>query len=147
MDWFMWLIIILVIFGIIGSNAEKKKKQEAEQEVLRRRREAEDYIMNSGDPEAIKTLMLARANPANYSQVMAGGMTRGNDTLKTALGVMTGVVAGNLIADAISTSAISSALEHMQKEADAADHGSVSDATSGADSSWSSGGDDSSIDI
>lgn len=92
---------------------------------MRRRQEAEDYIMNSGDAEAIKTLMLARANPANYSQVMAGGMNRGNDTLKTALGVMTGVVAGNLIADAITASAISSALEDMQKEVAAFDHNSL----------------------
>jgi len=147
MEWIMWLIIILVIFGMIGSGAEKKKQQEAEQDAIRRRREAEDYIMNSGDPEAIKTLMLARANPANYSQVMAGGMNRGNDTLKTALGVMTGVVAGSLIADAISASAISSALENMQKEVDSTEHASVTDTSSGADSSWSSGGDDSSIDI
>ena len=105
MDWIIWLIIIFVVIGVFGGNAEKKKKLEAEQEALRRRTDAENYILNSGDPEAIKMLMLARANPANYSQVLAGGMNKGNDTLKTALGVMTGVVAGNMISNAITASA------------------------------------------
>ncbi|MDR0576379.1 MAG: hypothetical protein LBI87_02300 [Candidatus Accumulibacter sp.] len=67
--------------------------------------------MNSGDQEAIKMLMLARANPANYSQYLAGGMNKGNDTLKTALGVMARVAAGNLVANAITASAVSGALE------------------------------------
>lgn len=97
----------------MGNSEEKKKKEEAEREVQRRRKEAEDYIMSSGDPHAIKMLMLARANPANYGQVLTGGMNKGNDTLKTALGVMTGVAAGNLVANAITASAISSALENM----------------------------------
>ncbi|MBI5917948.1 MAG: hypothetical protein HY849_01055 [Nitrosomonadales bacterium] len=140
MSWLMWLLAALVILGMFGSSAEKKKKVEAEQEVLRRRKEAEDYIMNSGDPEAIKTLMLARANPANYSQVMSGGMNRGNDTLKTALGVMAGVAAGNLIANAITTSAISSALDDMQSELNTAEHQSL------GDSAWG-GDDDTSTDI
>ncbi|WP_035383895.1 hypothetical protein [Ferriphaselus sp. R-1] len=139
MSWLMWLFAALVILGMIGSSAEKKKKLEAEQEVQRRRKEAEDYILNSGDSEAIKTLMLARANPANYSQVMAGGINRGNDTLKTALGVMAGVAAGNLVANAITASSISSALDDMQSELNTADH------PSSGDSPW--GGDDTSIDI
>lgn len=139
MSWLMWLLAALVIMGMFGSGAEKKKKLEAEQEIQRRRKEAEDYILNSGDPEAIKTLMLARANPANYSQVMAGGMNRGNDTLKTALGVMAGVAAGNLVANAVTASAISSSLDDMQAELNAANY-----ETSG-DSSW--GGYDTSIDI
>ena len=113
MTWWMWLLLILFILGAMGNSEEKKKKEEAEREVQRRRKEAEDYIMSSGDPHAIKMLMLARANPANYGQVLTGGMNKGNDTLKTALGVMTGVAAGNLVANAITASAISSALENM----------------------------------
>ncbi|MDD2719940.1 MAG: hypothetical protein PHH47_01360 [Gallionella sp.] len=146
MGWVAWTLIILFVLAVIGNSAEKKKQQEIQQEALRRRQEAEDYIMNSGDTEAIKTLMLARANPANYSQVMAGGMNRGNDTLKTALGVMTGVVAGNLIADAITASAISSALEDMQKEVAAFEHGSSGSDASSVDSFWG-GGDDSSTEL
>ena len=147
MEWLMWLFIILVVIGMISSSSEKKKKLEAEQEAVRRRREAEDYIMNSGDPEAIKMLMLARANPANYSQVLAGGMNKGNDTLKTALGVMTGVAAGNLIANAITASAISSAMEDMQANLNAADHSSTSDASFSGSDSFGGGGSDTSIDI
>lgn len=70
---------------------------------------------------------------------MAGGMNRGNDTLKTALGVMAGVAAGNLVANAITASAISSALDDMQSELNTADRPSSSD------SPW--GSDDTSIDI
>ena len=116
MDWWVWAIIIFIVLGVIGSNKEKEEKKKANDEILKRRKEAEDYIMNSGDPEAIKMLMLARANPANYSQVLAGGMNKGNDTLKTALAVMAGVAAGNLISTAITATAISSALEDMQAE-------------------------------
>ena len=116
MDWWVWAIIIFIVLGVIGSNKEKEEKKKANDEILKRRKEAEDYIMNSGDPEAIKMLMLARANPANYGQVLAGGMNKGNDTLKTALAVMTGVAAGNLISTAITASAISSALEDMQAD-------------------------------
>lgn len=105
----------------------KKEKLEAEKEVLRRRKEAEDYIMSSGDPEAIKMLMLARANPANYSQVLSGGMNKGNSTLKTAMGVMAGVVVGNMIATAASASALSSALEGAQSRIDGLDVGTVGD--------------------
>lgn len=116
MEWWVWLIIIFIVLGAIGSNKEKEEKKKANNETLKRRKEAEDYIMSSGDPEAIKMLMLARANPANYGQVLAGGMNKGNDTLKMALGVMTGVVAGNLISTAITASAIESALGDMQAE-------------------------------
>lgn len=152
MEWLMWLIIIFVVLGIMGRSAEKKKQQEAEQEALKRSREAENYILNSGDPEAIKTLMLARANPSNYTRIMADRMDRGNDKgsdiIKTALGVTTGVVAGNLIANAITSSAISSSLDDMDSELGAVDHSSISDASySGSNSSWSSGGDDSAIEI
>jgi hypothetical protein len=60
----------------------KGGKKKANDEILKRRKEAEDYIMRSGYPEAIKMLMLTRANPANYGQVLAGGMNKGNGTLK-----------------------------------------------------------------
>lgn len=125
MDWLIWIIIGFVILGAINKNKEKEEKKKANDEILKRRKEAEDYIMSSGDPEAIKMLMLARANPANYSQVLAGGMNKGNDTLKTALGVMTGVVAGNLISTAITASAIESALQDMQAELGSVDFGDL----------------------
>lgn len=119
MDWWVWAIIGFIVLGMFGNSKEKEEREEARKannEALRRRQEAEDYIMKSGDQEAIKTLMLARANPSNYTQVMSGGMHKGNDTLKTAIGVMTGVVAGNLIANAITTAQVQNALEDMQAE-------------------------------
>lgn len=116
MSWWMWLIVIFGVISMFGNSAEAKKKKAAQEEAQRRQKEAEDYIMKSGDQEAIKQLMLARANPANYSQVMAGGMGKGNDTLRTAVGVMAGVAAGNLVANAVTASALSSALEHAQAD-------------------------------
>lgn len=108
------LIGFMIIFSQIGMAKEalidKPAAKRAATKALVKRQEAEDYIMNSGDPEAIKLLMLARANPANYSQILSGGMNKGNNTLKTALGVMTGVVAGNMISNAVTASAIQSAL-------------------------------------
>lgn len=116
MHWWMWIVLFFVVIGIFGNSGEAKKKQAAEAEALRRRKEAEDYIMTSGDKEAIKMLMLARANPANYNQVLSRGMGSGNETLKTAMGVMAGVAVGNLVANAVTASAISSALNSMQTD-------------------------------
>jgi hypothetical protein len=86
------------------------KKVEALEEAKRRQKEAEDYILASGDPHAIKMLMLARANPAHYSQVLAGGVGKGNGTLKMAMGVMAGVAVGNLVANAATAAVLSEAL-------------------------------------
>lgn len=74
-------------------------------------------------------------------------MNRGNDTLKTALGVMTGVVAGNMISNAITASAITSAMEDMQTNLDATDHSSFGDTSSSGANSFGCMDDDISIDI
>ncbi len=116
MEWFWIILIGLGVYSLLGNSQEKKEAQEKKAELLQRQKEAEDYIMKSGDEEAIKMLMLARANPSNYSQVLEGGMNKGNDTLKMALGVMTGVVAGNMISSAITYNAISQALSDMETE-------------------------------
>lgn len=108
-------------------------KREAMKSAIKRQ-QAEDYIMSSGDPEAIKMLMLARANPANYSQILVGGMKKGNGTLKTALGVMTGVAAGNLISNAITASVISSSIENMQAELNSPSHNTLTSTDVEADS-------------
>lgn len=128
MTWWIWLLLILFFMGIKEEKRKKereRRRNQAEREVQRRRKEAEDFIMSSGDPHAITMLMLARANPANYGQVLTGGMNKGNDTLKTALGVMTGVAAGNLVANAITASAISSALENMETNLASVDTGAL----------------------
>lgn len=135
MELLILLIVVFVILRAIGQGQQKAKAEAARNEALKRRKEAEDYIMNSGDQEAIKMLMLARANPANYNQVLAGGMNSGNSTLKTALGVMAGVAAGNLIAGAITTSAISDALANVPTDFSESGHDLLasSDIVSGID--------------
>lgn len=116
MEWLIIGVIILFIIGAFGKAKEKAEADKKKEEILKRQKEAEDYILSSGDTDAIKMLMLARANPSNYAQVLQGGMNKGNDTLKTALGVMAGVAVGNLAANAITAAAISSALEGMEED-------------------------------
>lgn len=132
MTWWMWTIVILIILGMFGSSKDKADNEEAKEEALKRRKEAEDYILNSGDLEAIKTLKLAQANPANYTQSLARGMNSGNDTVKTALGVMTGVVVGNMISQSITTAALSDALEEMKTNLDST-FDSLTDSDASAD--------------
>lgn len=121
MTWWMWLLLIFFILGIFGKGAEGKKRQEAANEAERRRKEAEDYIMNSGDQEAIKAMMLARANPSAQGQLLNGAATGGNSTLKTAAGVAAGVVVGEVVAGAVAASAVSNALEEAAKACDLSD--------------------------
>jgi len=120
MDWFWVILAVVVILGVIGNNNQKKEANEKKEALVKRQQDAEEFIMKSGDQEAIKMLMLARANPSNYSNVLEGGMNKGNDTLRTALGVMTGVVAGNMISTAITANAISQVLAEMETEFDTA---------------------------
>jgi hypothetical protein len=120
MPWWIWLIIGLVIFGVIGSNKEKEEKSAVKkvehEEMVRRRKDAEEYIMASGDKQAIMQLKLAQANPSNYVQTLSQGMNSGNSTLKTALGVMAGVAIGSMIADAVMMAQINNALQSMQAQ-------------------------------
>lgn len=125
MDWWVWIILGIIVIGLIGKAKDGEDKKKEHDELIKRRKEAEDYIMNSGDPEAIKALMLARANPANYAQSLSSGTNKGNETLKTTLGVMTGVVAGNMISNAITAAAIQSALEDLQAELNSLDFDSL----------------------
>lgn len=118
MVWFVFVIALLagaLIKGAAMQKAEKAQK-EVQLEAQRRQKEAEDFILASGDQEAIKQMMLARANPATYGQVLASSVSGGNSTLNTAVGVMAGVAAGNLVANAVTASAISSALDSAQTD-------------------------------
>jgi hypothetical protein len=150
MDWWVWLILGIIAFIIIGRYKDTQHKKQTNNALRQRRQQAEEYILNSGDQEAIKTLMLARAVPEQYGKVLAGGMNKGNDTLKTALGVMTGVVAGTLIANALSATLIEDALGDMQADLDALDQedaGGKNDFDDGDDSGgFDDGGYDSGFD-
>ena len=124
MEWWGWVIVAVVVLAIIGS-VDKAKKKKKKEEIIQRIKEAENFIFSSGDPKAIQLLMLARANPSNYTQILSGGMNTGNDSLKTALGVMAGVVVGNQVSSAIAASTISSALADFEKELSALDMSSA----------------------
>jgi hypothetical protein len=119
MTWWMWLLAIGFVLAGLNKGAEENKRKEAEKEAAkeaeRRRQEAEDYIMNSGDLEAIKALMLARANPVAQSQFSNGATNGGNSTLKTAAAVAAGVVVGEAVIGAATASAMSSALDAAAK--------------------------------
>lgn len=112
----IWFFVVLIIFAAWGKNKDDEEKKRKAEEQEKKRKEAEEYILNSGDTEAIKALMLARANPSGYGQVMMNGVNSGNSTLKTAMGVMTGVVAGNMIANALTASAIQGSLDSLQTD-------------------------------
>jgi hypothetical protein len=117
----MWLLVIFFILAIIGNGSEGKKRMEAQNEEGRRRKAAEDYIMNSGDAEAIKAMMLARANPSMQGQFPQGTSPGGNSVLKTAAGVAAGVVVGEVVAGAVAASAVSHALTEAAKSSDFSD--------------------------
>ena len=70
MDWWVWLIIGFFVLGAIGNAEEEGKKKKAQQELLKRQKEAEDYIMSSGDIEAIKMLVLIQRTIARFLQAV-----------------------------------------------------------------------------
>jgi hypothetical protein len=110
-----WVIIILVILGIIGAtndSAEKKKKKE---EAERQQQAAEDYIMKSGDEEAIKQLMLMKANPSSY-QSQFKEAAGGNSIMRTAFGVFTGFIAADIVTSAIHQHQLEEALANFEAE-------------------------------
>ena len=69
-------------------------------DILRFRQKQDKHLVKSDDEEAIKQLMLMRANPSSYQQQFkqAAG---GNDVMRTAFGVFTGMIAANLVMDAM----------------------------------------------
>ena len=61
---------------------------------------AEQYILNSGDEEAINSLREMQRNPSAYKEKFKEA-SKGNSIMRTALGVFTGVIAANLVTSAI----------------------------------------------
>jgi hypothetical protein len=100
MEWVIGIIVVLYLIGMSENNKEQKATEKEQEEIKSKQQAAEDYIMKSGDEEAIKKLMLMRADSSSYQQQFkqAAG---GNDVMKTAFGVFTGMIAANLVMDAI----------------------------------------------
>lgn len=128
--WAWWLLLGTITNKFIQEQKEQlkeeekkqQKRREEEAEAIKRKqvaqeriKRAEEYILNSGDPRAISLLLLARKMPKNYTQILAGGMKKGNGTLKNALAVMTGIAAAS-VAATVSFAAIQSALDDMQPD-------------------------------
>jgi len=116
MEWVIAIIVFLIIIGWGNDNDdEQKTSQEELEEAKIKQQAAEDYILKSGDEEAIKKLMLMRANPSSYQQQFkqAAG---GNDTMRTAFGVFSGMIAANLVMDAIHAEQLQEAITAFNLE-------------------------------
>ncbi len=85
--WWVWAIIIFVLFSV--GAAEKAKEEREMQEQIDRRLLAEEnlenYILTSGDIEAINLLKIAHENPNKFFPILNGGIEKGNKTLKNAV--------------------------------------------------------------
>ncbi len=65
-----------------------------------RRHIAEEYIMKSGDKEAVELLKKIKKQPGNYGNNLKEA-AKGNSILRTGLGVFGGMIAANLVTGAI----------------------------------------------
>jgi len=83
---------------------------------------AEQYILDSGDEEAIKSLADMKKDPGTYKEKLKHA-SKDNSIMRTALGVFTGVIAANLVTGAIHQYQMSEALSNF--EAELADLGGV----------------------
>ena len=119
--WVIAALAALGIFAVLRWFSSEGQKEHALKEMMKRREQAEDHIMLSGDEEAVETLRRARANPAEYTRILRDGMNAGNDTLRVALGVMAGIIAGNIVTGAAGVEAIQNALDEMHAQSGSLD--------------------------
>ena len=83
---------------------------------------AEEYILKSGDKEAINLLREMQTNPSNYRQRFHRA-AKDNIVMKTAFGVFTGFIAADLVTNAIYHSQLENALESFSTELEKMDTG------------------------
>ena len=91
-----------------------KEKLNTEQQ-LTKQEAAEQYIIKSGDKEAISMLQKMKKNPRQYNENLKNA-AKGNSVMKTALGVFTGMIAANLVTGAIHQYQLEQALESFSAE-------------------------------
>lgn len=103
--WVAFGVIALIAFGVhlvilVRQDSEWKSEdvlrpdeavQANVEDMIKRRQEAENYILQSGDEEAVKILQQARGNFYCYNTILYKGMEKGNDTLKIALVILSGM--------------------------------------------------------
>lgn len=87
-SWWIWVVIIIIFILFLVGVAEKKKRELAKENL-------ENYILTSGDIEAINLLKIAYENPDKFLSVLNGGIAKGNKTLKNAVHIYLNTVGEN----------------------------------------------------
>ena len=118
MGWVIAIIVVLIIAGIMGNAQEAAAKKKKQEDAEFQRLAAEDYIMKSGDKEAIKQLMLMKTSPSHYQQNFQQAASGGNSVMRTAFGVFTGFIAADLVMGAINQHQLQEALASFDTEID-----------------------------
>lgn len=83
---------------------------------------AEQFILSSGDKEAIRSLRDMQSNPTTYKEKFAQA-AKGNSVMRTAFGVFTGVIAANAVSNVVSSAIIQSQLEDTFSKLDSSAQG------------------------
>jgi len=132
MEWLIGLIVGYIAYALFtrGSNKKVAGKQGAAS-IAQQRNMAERHIMQSGDQKAIAALKRARANPTLYCKTLAREARDGNDTLRTALGVLAGGAIAGMVFHAMDDDA--SKLEEMQHQLNALESSSEQELHADAD--------------
>ena len=91
------------------------EKQQRLNQLVEQRKQAEEYILKSGDEQAIHQLMLARAQPHDYERHLSKMMHQ-NVTIKRALMMMTGMSALGLVVTQVSAADLQDQLNALSSE-------------------------------
>ncbi len=121
MDGLIWIIVIaagLWLYSRRQAAPSPPAHGRPSSELDQRRKKAEEHILSSGDPDAMALLAQAQSDPARYSSILEHGMRGGNNTIRTALAMMAGLVIGHMIASSHTDDEITAALDDVRDELD-----------------------------
>lgn len=116
MEWIIGILIFIIVVSILGNTKGDEEKKKGE-EILQQQKAAEEYILRSGDNEAIKQLMLMKANPSSYQHQFQRAASD-NNIMRTAFGVFTGFIAADLVTSAIHQHQLEESLANFETELD-----------------------------
>ena len=115
MDWWLWIIIVIVILGVLSKGAETadRQKQRENEEAVRKKRvqKARETILKSGNQQLINQLHLMDATQRSRKE----GGKAGPSGLEIAGGVVGGIVIANVITSAAQAHAIEQAFAEIQQ--------------------------------
>lgn len=110
-------LVILLRQDYQWKNEDVLRPDEAVQtnveDIKTRRQEAENYILQSGDEEAVQVLQKAQENFYCYNTILLDGSKRGNSTLKIGLAILSGMF-GDTDPNDIKDGDIDEALKKME---------------------------------